>query len=83
MEESHIIEIWDTFKEYISDKNKDMAANQYVDYLIGRDVELSVLENVMGFDTHLDDAIKTVLDEHKEWDEEEDSEDYWDEEEDY
>ena len=39
MDESMIIEIWDTFKEYIPEKNKDMAANQYVDFLLGKDIE--------------------------------------------
>ena len=34
MEEDLIIEIWDVFKEYISDKNKETAANHFVDMLI-------------------------------------------------
>ena len=43
MEESLIMEVWDTFKEYIPEKNKDMAASHYVDYLLGKDVDASVL----------------------------------------
>lgn len=73
MEESQIIEIWDVFKEYISDKNKEVAANQYVDFLLGKDVELSVLEGLVGYDGHLDDAIKLVLDDEVD----EDSGDDW------
>jgi hypothetical protein len=82
MEENLIIEIWDTFREYISEKNKEMAANQYVDYLLGKDVEVSTLEGLVGFDTHLDAAIKAVVDEEKDWEDEEDPE-YYDEDEDY
>jgi hypothetical protein len=62
MEEDQIIEVWDIFKEYMSDKNKEMAANHYVDFLLGRDVEQSVLQSVMGYDSFLDEAIKLVLD---------------------
>lgn len=76
MEEDLIIEVWDIFKEYISDKNKDTAANHFVDFLVGKDVELSVLESVMGFDPHLDDAIKLVVDAESEDDGDYDEPDY-------
>lgn len=66
MDESLIMEIWDTFREYIPEKNKEMAANQYVDFLVGKDVEVADLEGWMGFDPHLDLAIKNVLDEFNE-----------------
>jgi hypothetical protein len=66
MEESQIIEVWDVFKEYVSDKNKEIAANHYVDYLLGKDVEVSVLEGLMGYDSHLDAAIELVIDEDEE-----------------
>ncbi len=77
MEEDLIIEVWDTFREYVSDKNKEVAANQYIDFLIGKDVELSVLEGLMGYDPHLDNAIQLVVDENK------DDEDFDEDEEDY
>jgi hypothetical protein len=83
MEESLIMEVWDTFREYIPDKNKEMAANQYVDFLLGKDVDTSVLEGLMGYDPHLDDAIKAVIDETKEWEESEDEDGYYEEDEDY
>jgi len=79
MEEDAIIEIWDVFKEYIPDKNKDTAANHFVDYLVGKDVEISVLEGLVGYDNHLDDAIALVVD-HDDVDIDED--DYIDEDED-
>lgn len=61
MEEDLIIEIWDVFKEYITDKNKDTAANHFVDFLLGKDVESSVLKGLIGYDSSLDDAIELAL----------------------
>ena len=74
MEEALIIEVWDTFKDYISEKNRETAANQYVDFLLGKDVETSELEGVLGYDPHLDAAIQLVLNEASE--DEDDEEDY-------
>jgi hypothetical protein len=82
MEESLIIEVWDTFKEYIPDKNKELAAHQYVDYLLGKDIEVGVLESFMSYDPYLDIAIKAVVDEEKEFDDEE-NDGYYEEDEDY
>ena len=76
MEESLIIETWDVFKEYISEKNRDTAASHYVDFLLGKDVDISTLESVMGYDPHLDDAIQLVLGEERE--DEDKDEDDWD-----
>ena len=78
MEEDLIIEIWDTFKEYVPEKNRDNAATHFVDFLIGRDVEMSVIEGLSGFDPHLDTAIETALEES----DIEDDEDDWEHEED-
>jgi hypothetical protein len=61
MDESQIIEVWDVFKEYVPDKNKETAANHYIDFLLGKDVEVSVLEGLLGYDRYLDDAIELVL----------------------
>jgi hypothetical protein len=60
MEEDLIIEVWDVFKEYISDKNKETAANHFVDFLLGKDVDTNVLKGLVGYDPHLDDAIELV-----------------------
>ena len=65
MEEDLIIGVWDTFKDYVPEKNRETAANHFVDFLIGQDVELSVLESVMGYDSHLDNAIQIVVEEFK------------------
>ena len=75
MEESLIIEIWDTFKDYVPEKTRDTAANQFIDFLIGKDVDISTLEGIMGFDPHLDSAIELVLEEHKQDEEEDDFDD--------
>ena len=61
MEEDLIIEIWDVFKEYISDKNRDTAANHFVDFLLGKDVETDVLKALVGYDDALDNAIELVV----------------------
>lgn len=82
MEEDQIIEIWDVFKEYISDKNKDTAANHFVDYLLGKDVDVSILQGLVGYDTHLDEAIELVAG-NEELEAEEDEDDYGYEDEDY
>jgi hypothetical protein len=76
MEEDLIIEVWDIFREYVSDKNKETAANHYVDFLVGKDVELSVLEGLMGYDPYLDTAIQLVVDENKDDSDDFDEEDY-------
>lgn len=62
MDESLIMEVWDIFREYIPDKNKETAANQYVDFLVGKDVDGAALEGLLGYDAHLDEAIRYVLD---------------------
>lgn len=76
MEEDLIIEIWDVFKEYISDKNKETAANHFVDMLIGKDVEDNVLRGLVGYDSYLDDAIQLALAEEEDDDYDEDETDY-------
>ena len=80
MEESLIMEIWDTFKEYIPEKNKEMAATQYIDFLLGKDVDTSIIEGLSGYDSHLDDAIKTALDDGG-YDLEDEDDEYYDEDE--
>jgi hypothetical protein len=81
MEEDLIIEIWDVFKEYISDKNKETAANHFVDMLLGKDVDIGVLKGLQGYDPFLDEAIELVSQEDKEPEDDYD-EDNWDYDED-
>jgi hypothetical protein len=80
MEEDLIIEVWDVFKEYVPEKNRETAASHYVDFLLGKDVETSTLEGLIGYDSALDSAIELVLGET----EEDNVDDDWgDEEEEY
>lgn len=84
MEESLIMEVWDMFAEYIPEKSKGTAADQYVDYLLGKDVGIDVLEGFLGYDPHLDAAIQLVVDEASDETDDEDEEDEgYDKDEDY
>lgn len=76
MEEQLIIDVWDTFKDYIPEKNRETAASHYVDFLVGQDVELSVLESVMGYDANLDSAIELIVEEYKDEDDIDEDDDY-------
>jgi hypothetical protein len=80
MEEDQIIGVWDTFKDYVPEKNRDAAASHFVEFIIGQDVELSVLESVMGFDPHLDSAIQLVVEEFNDEDQIDDDLDYYENE---
>ena len=61
MESNLIIELWDTFESYIPEKNKDVAAAQYVDFLLNDGIDISDFEEFLGYDPHLDAAIQTVM----------------------
>jgi hypothetical protein len=77
MEESLIVELWDVFREYVPEKNREAVAAHYVDFLLGKDVEISILEGLMGYDPHLDLAIETVVEEEQQDDELDDDVDYY------
>ena len=83
MDEHLIMTVWDMFREYIPEKNREMAANQYVDFLLGNDIDVDTLQAYTGYDKHLDAAIKAATDEESEDDEDEYNEDGYDEDEDY
>lgn len=83
MDENLIMVIWDMFREYIPEKNRDMAANQYVDFLLGHDIDVETLNAYTGYDNHLDEAIKTASADESEDDEDEYNEEGYDEDEDY
>ena len=52
-----------------------------MDFLVGQDVELSVLESVMGYDANLDSAIEIIIEEYKDEDDiDEDDLDYYEDE---
>jgi len=78
MDEELIIEVWETFKEYIPEKTRETAATQFLEFLQSKDVDDETLEGLKGYDRHLDSAIDLILGEEGE----EDDEDYddWDDE---
>ena len=80
MDEHLIMTVWDIFREYIPEKNREMAANQYVDFLLGNDIDVDTLQAYTGYDPHLDDAIKSVTEEESEDDEDEYNEDGYEDE---
>jgi hypothetical protein len=83
MDDQLIIEIWETFKDYIPEKTRDTAASQFVDFLQGKDVDEDTLKSLLGYDSFLDSAVELVLDTEEEFEDEEDQEeDGWDWEED-
>ena len=61
MDETLIVEVWDTFKDYIHEKSKETAASQYIDMLIDKGVEAATLKSLVGYDGYLDDAIHLAL----------------------
>lgn len=83
MDDTLIIDIWDAFKEYIPEKSRDTAAEQFVELLSDNDVGTDVLESLLGYDPHLDAAVELMLnDEDGEDDEDEDDWGYEDDEDD-
>ena len=82
MDENLIMTVWDLFREYIPEKNREMAANQYLDFLLGHDISVDDLQSYTGYDPHLDDAIKAVTDDEgvdtkDEYNEEPDEDEDW------
>ena len=78
MDEDLIVEVWDIFREYIPDKNKETAANHYIDMLLGKDVDPETLKGLLGYDPNLDDAINLAIQDEVEDDAVEYDEDGWD-----
>lgn len=62
MDESLMIEVWDTFKDYISEKNRESAANQFITFLDSKEYDV---EEMYGFDANLDAAIDQVLEDYE------------------
>jgi hypothetical protein len=70
-------ELYDLSTDPLQQKNVIKKNPQVVDFLLGKDVELSTLEGLMGYDSHLDNAIELVVNEEKE-EIDPDEEDNWD-----
>jgi hypothetical protein len=77
MDEELIMSVWDVFLEFIPEKNRDVAATQYVTFLVNHDTNVDALESILGNDEYLDNAIEEVLEEQNS----SDDDDYYDEDE--
>jgi sulfur carrier protein ThiS len=76
MDESHIVDIWTLFKEYVDKKHIEMAAERYIDLLADYGIADDTLIASVGSDVILDHAIsyyldidEDVLEEETDWDE--------------
>jgi len=78
LNESQIADIWILFKEYIDKKQLDIVAEKFVDLLADYGVSDDILEEVIGTDNELDDAINYYLenDYDDDYGDDEDEEDY-------
>jgi hypothetical protein len=77
LNESQIADIWIMFKEYIDKKQLDIVAEKYVDLLADYGVNDETLQETIGTDNYLDNAVNYYLEtDYKDRDEDEDDEDY-------
>lgn len=72
LNETQIGDIWMLFADYIDKKQLDVAAERFVDLLADYGTSDRVMQNAMGVDGTLDQAIEYYLDE----DEEDEDDDY-------
>lgn len=72
LNETQIGDIWLLFADYIDKKQLEVAAERFVDLLADYGTSDRVMQNAMGVDGTLDQAIEYYLDE----DEEDDDDDY-------
>jgi hypothetical protein len=80
MKEDLIADLWTTLVEFIPEKQKKEAAQNFVDILLDYGIKESVLDDLLGVDPYLDQAIDYVADE-KGYDDSE--EDYHDDDDSY
>jgi hypothetical protein len=63
MNEDQIGDIWTMFKEYLDKKHIESAAERFVDLCADYGVSDETLQDALGHDSYLDDAIHYYLDE--------------------
>ena len=76
MNENQIADIRMLFKEYTDKKTHEALAERYIDLLADHGISDKVLEQAIGYDDVLDDAIEYYLDQDSE--ENLEDEDNWD-----
>lgn len=62
-------DIWNVLSDKIPEKNKADVAQEYITTLLDYGVSETVLENMMGIDTHLDTAIEYAIEEEGDYEE--------------
>jgi hypothetical protein len=62
MNEEQIADLWMTFKEFLDKKHIELAAEKYIDLLADYGVSDEVLQDCIGNESHLDNAINYYLD---------------------
>ena len=79
MKEDLIADIWNTFIEHVPEKAKKDIAYDFINVLLDNGVKESVLEGLIGVDSHLDAAIDYAIDGAEGYEDEEESDYYEDE----
>jgi len=62
MNASLIVEMWDLFADYTDKKHRPVIAEKYVQLVTDHGATDRDLQNVLGHDDDLDDAIKEMVD---------------------
>ena len=76
LDSNKVIELWQFFKEYLDQKQIEVIAEKYVDLLADYGVPDEELQDAIGHDDILDDAINYYLDLHNEDKHDDELEDY-------
>ena len=79
MKEDLIADIWNTFIEHVPEKAKKDIAYDFINVLLDNGVKESVLEGLIGVDSHLDAAIDYAIDGGEGYEDEEETDYYEDE----
>jgi hypothetical protein len=74
MDLEQAIDVWNLFKEYVDKKQVELVAEKFVDHLADYGLDDQQMKELLGNDSHLDEAIGYYLeiddveqDEEEEW----------------
>jgi hypothetical protein len=76
IDSNKVVELWQFFKEYLDQKQIEVIAEKYVDLLADYGVPDEELQDAIGHDDNLDDAINYYLDVDNEDKHDDELEDY-------
>lgn len=66
MDEHVIIDLWTLFLEYIPERSRNSAANEYIEVLLENGVKEDTLLDLTGIDKYLNAAILHTISENEE-----------------